>query len=74
MIVVAITVSRVVALHGCYGNYFRVGFDGMLDCWQHTLSQIISTFVGIHDALFVVTDVDRSDCMHMVLRDLERYS
>ena len=39
---------------------------------EHTFSQIPPIYVGILEPLFVATDIDRSDYVHMVLRALHR--
>ena len=39
---------------------------------EHMFSQIHSIYTGVHGPLFVATNVDRSDCVHIAIRTLQR--
>ena len=39
---------------------------------EHMFSQIRSMYAGIHETLFMATNADRSDCVHMVVGALRQ--
>ena len=46
--------------------------DSLQFVGEHMFSQIRPALLGVHDPLFMATNVDRSDCVHVSLSTLQR--